>query len=116
MSRIAASVRYRTVVPQGSRVIRQRRYPPLALASSSPQVACGRFRSAAPLRSFATPGDPRRLVMRTAMRRVAFVGDIHLEVTEALRAQGCRVEQIDGNSVVTVARDLMRLRPAVVHA
>jgi glycosyltransferase involved in cell wall biosynthesis len=54
--------------------------------------------------------------MRTAMRRVAFVGDIHLEVTEALRAQGCRVEQIDGNSVVTVARDLMRLRPAVVHA
>jgi len=53
--------------------------------------------------------------MRTAMRRVAFVGDIDLTVSEALRAQGCRVERLDGSSVVTVARDLMRLRPAVVH-
>src|SRR6266851_3606263 len=54
--------------------------------------------------------------MRCAMRRVAFVGDLPLSVVEALRAQGCRVESIDGSSVVAVARDLMRLRPAVVHA
>jgi L-malate glycosyltransferase len=54
--------------------------------------------------------------MRCAMRRVAFVGDLALSVVEALRAQGCRVESIDGSSVVAVARDLMRLRPAVVHA
>jgi glycosyltransferase involved in cell wall biosynthesis len=53
--------------------------------------------------------------MRTAIRRVAFVGDMELAVTEALRAQGFRVEHIDGSSVVTVARDLMRFRPAVVH-
>jgi glycosyltransferase involved in cell wall biosynthesis len=54
--------------------------------------------------------------MRTALRRVAFVGDLELSVVEALRAQACRVERIDGTSVVGVARDLMRLRPAVVHA
>jgi hypothetical protein len=54
--------------------------------------------------------------MRSALRRVAFVGDLELSVTEALRAQGCRVERIDGASVVAVARDLMCIRPAVVHA
>jgi len=54
--------------------------------------------------------------MRSALRRVAFVGDLELSVVEALRAQGCRVEPIDGVSVVGVARDLMRIRPAVVHA
>jgi glycosyltransferase involved in cell wall biosynthesis len=54
--------------------------------------------------------------MRSAIRRVAFVGDVDLGVTEALRAQGCRVERMDGGSVVSVARDLMRFRPAVVHA
>ena len=54
--------------------------------------------------------------MRSALRRVAFVGDLDLSVVEALRAQGCRVEGIDGSSVVAVARDLMLLRPAVVHA
>lgn len=54
--------------------------------------------------------------MRTALRRVALVGEIDLALAEALRAQGCRVERIDGTSVVAVARDLMRVRPAVVHA
>jgi L-malate glycosyltransferase len=54
--------------------------------------------------------------MRSASHRVAFVGDLALSVVEALRAQGCRVEGIDGSSVVAVARDLMLLRPAVVHA
>jgi len=54
--------------------------------------------------------------MRSEIRRVALVGDLPLSVVEALRAQGCRVEGIDGSSVVAVARDLMRLRPAVVHA
>ena len=54
--------------------------------------------------------------MRSALRRVAFVGDLQLAVTEALRAQGCRVERIDGSSVVGLARDLMCIRPAVVHA
>ena len=54
--------------------------------------------------------------MRTAFRRVAFVGEMSVAVTEALRAQGCRVERIDGTSVVGVAREMMRLRPAVVHA
>jgi hypothetical protein len=54
--------------------------------------------------------------MRTALRRVAFVGDLELSVVEALRAQACRVERIDGASVVSIARDLMRIRPAVVHA
>jgi glycosyltransferase involved in cell wall biosynthesis len=54
--------------------------------------------------------------MRNALRRVALVGEMDLALTEALRAQGCRVERVDGASVVAVARDLMRLRPAVVHA
>ena len=54
--------------------------------------------------------------MRTAVRRVAFVGEMDLAVTEALRAQAWRIERIDGSSVVSVARDLMRIRPAVVHA
>ena len=53
--------------------------------------------------------------MRSALRRIALVGEMDLALTEALRAQGCRVERIDGTSVVKVARDLMRLRPAVVH-
>jgi len=54
--------------------------------------------------------------MRNALRRVAFVGDLELSVVEALRALGCRTEFVDGSSVVGVARDLMRIRPAVVHA
>jgi glycosyltransferase involved in cell wall biosynthesis len=54
--------------------------------------------------------------MRSALRRVALVGEMDLALAEALRAQGCRVERIDGTSVVAVARDLMRIRPAVVHA
>ena len=54
--------------------------------------------------------------MRSALRRIALVGEIDLALAEALRAQCFRVERIDGTSVVGVARDLMRLRPAVVHA
>jgi hypothetical protein len=54
--------------------------------------------------------------MRTALRRIAFVGDLQPSVSDALRAQGCRVERIDGDSVVAVARDLMHVHPSVVHA
>jgi glycosyltransferase involved in cell wall biosynthesis len=54
--------------------------------------------------------------MRSALRRIAMVGEIDLALREGLRAQGFRVDRIDGTSVVGVARDLMRLRPAVVHA
>ncbi|HWE25641.1 MAG TPA: glycosyltransferase, partial [Myxococcales bacterium] len=54
--------------------------------------------------------------MRSALHRVAVAGEMDLALAEALRAQGFRVERIDATSVVSVARDLMRVRPAVVHA
>jgi glycosyltransferase involved in cell wall biosynthesis len=54
--------------------------------------------------------------MRGSIRRVAFVGNVDPAVAEALREHGFRVEPVAGDSVVSVARDLMRLRPAVVHA
>jgi L-malate glycosyltransferase len=54
--------------------------------------------------------------MRGSIRRVAMVGDLDLTVAEALRAHGVRVDCIEGASVVGLARDLMRLRPALVHS
>ena len=54
--------------------------------------------------------------MRTALRRIAFVGELQPSVSDALRAQACRVERIEGDSVVAVARDLMHIHPSVVHA
>ena len=54
--------------------------------------------------------------MRGSIRRVAMVGGMNLAVAEALRVHGFRVDPVDGSSVVGVARDLVRLHPAVVHA
>ncbi len=54
--------------------------------------------------------------MRGSIRRVAVVGELDLAVAEALRVHGVRVDRIDGTSVVGLARDLMSLRPALVHA
>src|SRR2546425_2296259 len=85
---------------------------PLRLQGPLPRLHPGALRAGTLPRRI-RPGEAG---MRSALRRVAFVGDLELSVTEALRALGCRVERIDGTSVVAVARDLMCIRPAVVHA
>jgi glycosyltransferase involved in cell wall biosynthesis len=54
--------------------------------------------------------------MRGSIRRVAFVGKVEAAVCEELRVNGFRVEQISAESIVTVARDLVHLRPTLVHA
>jgi L-malate glycosyltransferase len=54
--------------------------------------------------------------MRGSIRRVAFVGNIDVAVSEELRGHGFRIEHIEGDSVVRVARELLSIRPTVVHA
>jgi hypothetical protein len=54
--------------------------------------------------------------MRGTIRRIAFFGQIHLAVSEELRGHGFGVEQIEANSIMAVARHLVRLRPVLVHA
>ena len=54
--------------------------------------------------------------MRGSIRRVAFVGDVEVAVSEELRGHGFRVEQIESDSIVRAARELMRMRPTLVHA
>ena len=54
--------------------------------------------------------------MRNPVRKVAYVGAPNRAVAEALREYGYEVESVRGDSVVGMARDIYRLRPAVVHA
>jgi len=54
--------------------------------------------------------------MRGSIRRVAFVGDVEVAVSEELRGLGFRVEQIESDSIVRAARELVRMRPTLVHA
>src|SRR3954471_12523719 len=54
--------------------------------------------------------------MRGTVRRVAFAGSIDIAVSEELRNHGYRVEPIESDSIVNVARQLMRIHPTLVHA
>ena len=54
--------------------------------------------------------------MRGSIRRVAFVGNVDVAVSEELRGHGFGVEQIEGDSIVRAARQLMQIHPTLVHA
>lgn len=54
--------------------------------------------------------------MRQGVRKIAFVGEPDLEVAEALREYGYRVDAIDGDSVFGLARQIYKIRPTLVHA
>ena len=54
--------------------------------------------------------------MRNPVRRIAFVGAPDRNVAEALREYGYKLEGVSGYSVVGLARDLYRMKPAVVHS
>ncbi|HZX94472.1 MAG TPA: glycosyltransferase [Myxococcales bacterium] len=54
--------------------------------------------------------------MRNLIRKIAFVGVPDLAVAASLREYGYRVEALDGESTVGLARGLYELKPAVVHA
>lgn len=54
--------------------------------------------------------------MRNPVRRVAFVGTPDRNVAEALREYGYKLEGVSAHSVVGLARELYRMKPAVVHA
>ena len=54
--------------------------------------------------------------MRNLVRKIAFVGVPDRAVSESLREYGYRVEGVLPDSIVRMARELYRLRPAVVHA
>jgi hypothetical protein len=54
--------------------------------------------------------------MRNLVRKIAFVGSPDRAVSESLREYGYRVDGVSGDSIVGLARELYRLRPALVHA
>jgi hypothetical protein len=54
--------------------------------------------------------------MRHLIRRIGFIGTPDPAVSEALREFGYRVDVTAGESIVGLARELYRLRPALVHA
>lgn len=54
--------------------------------------------------------------MRNLLKKIAFIGRPHPGVAEALREFGYRIEPVPGDGVVTLARELHRIRPAAVHA
>ena len=54
--------------------------------------------------------------MRNPVRRIAFVGAPDRNVAEALREYGYKLEGVSGYSVVGLARELYRMKPAVVHS
>jgi hypothetical protein len=54
--------------------------------------------------------------MRGTVRRVAFAGSVDVAVSEELRNHGYRVEPIEADSIVRVARQLLKIRPTLVHA
>jgi Glycosyl transferases group 1 len=54
--------------------------------------------------------------MRNGVRKIAFVGTPDLHVSESLREYGYRIDAVEGDNVIGVARDLYRLHPVVIHA
>jgi Glycosyl transferases group 1 len=54
--------------------------------------------------------------MRNLLKKIAFVGRPHPGVAEAVREFGYRIEPVPGDGVVSLARELHRVRPAAVHA
>ena len=54
--------------------------------------------------------------MRNLVRRIAFVGVPDRAVAESLREYGYRVDGVPEGSIVGLARELSRLKPALVHA
>lgn len=54
--------------------------------------------------------------MRSLVRRIAFVGVPDRSICESLREYGYKVEGLAGDSIVGMARQLYRMRAAVVHA
>ena len=54
--------------------------------------------------------------MRNPIRRIAYVGAADRNVAEALREYGYKLESVSGHSVVGMARELYRMKPAVVHS
>lgn len=53
--------------------------------------------------------------MRAKIRRVAFIGEVDRRVSECLRESGTLTEELGGDSIVGLVRELRRLQPAVVH-
>jgi hypothetical protein len=54
--------------------------------------------------------------MRNVIRKIAFIGTPDGAVAESLREFGYRLELAAGDSIVGLARELYRVRPALVHA
>jgi len=49
-------------------------------------------------------------------RKIAFVGAPDRDVAESLREHGYRLEGVRGDSIIGLARELHRIRPALLHA
>lgn len=54
--------------------------------------------------------------MRNPIRKIAYIGNPDRGAAEALREYGYRVEGLSADSIVGLAREMYRLKPAVVHA
>ncbi|TMA31159.1 MAG: hypothetical protein E6J88_04465 [Deltaproteobacteria bacterium] len=54
--------------------------------------------------------------MRNPIRKIAFVGVPDRNVAEAMREYGYRVEGVQTDSIVGLARELYRMKPSIVHA
>ena len=54
--------------------------------------------------------------MRVTTKRIAFIGQPDLQVIQALREYGYRTEVLLTQGRLALARDLQRLKPAVIHA
>jgi len=54
--------------------------------------------------------------MREVVRKIAFVGAPDRDVAESLREHGYRLEGVRGDSIIGLARELHRIRPALLHA
>src|SRR5438552_935071 len=54
--------------------------------------------------------------MRNPIRKIAFVGVPDRNVAEAMREYGYRVEGVQTDSIVGLARELSRMKPSIVHA
>src|SRR5262245_29843695 len=54
--------------------------------------------------------------MRNGLQKIGFVGVPDLSVAEALREYGYRVDAVGSRGIIGLARELHRMRPAVVHA
>jgi len=54
--------------------------------------------------------------MRNPTRKVAYVGEVPHQMSEALKEYGYQAESVSGETFVGLARELYRVRPSVVHA